>query len=95
MSNHVHLVVEVPSGIGKSQLLRDFKGYGARRLNSLFGRRESGTWWSDGGSGRVVRNLAAVVHYVCHRQPRPLVVWSRERGRIPVEESHPENRFGG
>ncbi len=95
MANHIHLVVEAPSNVNKSQLLRDFKGYGARRLNSLFGRRESGTWWSDGGSGRVVRNLAAAIHYVCHRQPWPLLAWSRERGRIPVQESHPGNTFEG
>lgn len=51
MANHIHLVVECPTDIGKYQLLRDFKGYGSRRLNHLFGRRMSGTWWSDGGSG--------------------------------------------
>ena len=56
MFNHIHLVVEVPSGIGKSQLLRGLQRLWRRRLNSLFGKRESGTWWSDGGSGRVVRN---------------------------------------
>jgi REP element-mobilizing transposase RayT len=108
MANHVHLVVEVQtppadaggsfaggSFTGKSQLLRDFKGYGSRRLNRLFGVREAKTWWSDGGSGRVVRNVASAIHYVCHRQPRPLVVWSQERGRIPVEESHVGNVFGG
>jgi REP element-mobilizing transposase RayT len=95
MTNHIHLVVETPPGVGKSQLLRDFKGYSSRRLNRLFGERIAGTWWSDGGSGRLVKNLASAVYYVCHRQPWPLVVWSRQRGRIPVEESHPGNRFGG
>lgn len=93
MANHIHLVVECPPDIGKYQLLRDFKGYGARRLNRLFGRRVSGTWWSDGGSARVIRKLVAAIHYVCHRQPFPLLVWSRERGRIPVAESHPGNKF--
>lgn len=97
MENHVHLVVEPPASAGggiamKSQLLRDFKGYGSRRLNRLFGEREAGTWWSDGGSARIVKNKATAIHYVCHCQPWPLVVWSRERGRIPVEESSVGNR---
>jgi len=95
MANHVHLVVEAPPEVGKSQLLRDFKSYAARRLNRAFGTPASGTWWTDGGSCRVVTQLSAAVYYVCHRQPRPLLIWSRERGRIPVEESSPENRFSG
>jgi hypothetical protein len=70
--------------VGKSKLLRDFKSYGSRKLNRLFGERVSGTWWSDGGSARVVKNLAAAIHYVVAKQPCPLVVWSRERGRIEV-----------
>jgi REP element-mobilizing transposase RayT len=95
MANHVPLVVECPPDIHKSQLLRDFKGYGARRLNRLYGRRAAGTWWSDGGSGRVIRNVVAAIYYVCHRQPFPLLVWSRERGRISISESHPKNKLGG
>ena len=95
MFNHIHLVVEAPSNVGKRQLLRDFKSYATRRLNKLFGPQASGTWWSDGGSCRVVRQLSAAVFYVCHRQPNPLLVWSRERGRIPPEESHPDNKFRG
>jgi pimeloyl-ACP methyl ester carboxylesterase len=68
---------------------------GNRDLNQHFGHRESGTWWTDSGSCRPVRNLAAAIFYVCYRQPRPLLVWSRERGRIPPEESHPDNVFPG
>jgi REP element-mobilizing transposase RayT len=93
MFNHVHLVVEAPPAIGKSELLRDFKSYGSRRLNHEFGRRESGTWWSDGGSCRPVRHVPSAIFYVCHRQPCPLVIWSRERGRIPPSESHPDNVY--
>ena len=95
MFNHVHVVVEAPPEVGKSQLLRDFKSYAARRLNKLFGPKASGTWWTDGGSCRVVRKLPSAVFYVCHRQPNPLVIWSRQRGRIPPEESHPNNQFRG
>lgn len=55
MFNHIHLVVEAPPEVGKKQLLRDFKGFGARRLNRLYGRRPSGTWWTDSGSCRPVK----------------------------------------
>jgi REP element-mobilizing transposase RayT len=95
MFNHIHLVVEAPPQVGKKELLRDFKSYGARRLNRRFGPRESGTWWTDSGSCRPVRNIAAAIFYVCHRQPNPLVVWSLERGRIPPAESHPDNVYPG
>ncbi|MFL5241918.1 MAG: transposase [Gemmataceae bacterium] len=95
MFNHLHLVVEAPPEIGKKELLRDFKSYGARRLNRVFGLRESMTWWTDSGSCRPVRDLAAAVYYVCHRQPNPLLVWSLEGGRIPPAESHPDNRYKG
>jgi hypothetical protein len=44
---------------------------------------------------RPIRRLPAAVFYVCHRQPNPLVVWSRERGRIPPSESHPDHVFPG
>ncbi|MSQ95206.1 MAG: hypothetical protein EXR98_11710 [Gemmataceae bacterium] len=93
MYNHIHLVVTAPADVGKAQLLRDFKSYGARRLNERFGRQPSDTWWSDGGSCRVVRGLPGAIYYVCHRQPKPLVVWSSERGRFPPEESDPRNVF--
>jgi REP element-mobilizing transposase RayT len=95
MFNHMHVVVEAPAQVGKSELLRDFKSYAARRLNRLFGPRASGTWWTDGGSCRPIRHLPAAVFYVCHRQPKPLVVWSRDRGRIPPSESHPDRVFPG
>jgi REP element-mobilizing transposase RayT len=93
MFNHIHLVVEAPLEVGKSDLLRDLKSYGSRRLNRLFGSRASGTWWTDGGSCKPIRHLATAVYYVCHRQPDPLVVWSRDRGRIPPAESHPDNVY--
>src|SRR5205807_1689885 len=95
MVNHVHLVVEAAPAIGKSVLLRDFKSYASRCLNRAFGPRVSGTWWTDGGSCRPIRHLPAAVFYTCHRQPHPLLVWSRERGRIPPAESHPDNVYRG
>jgi REP element-mobilizing transposase RayT len=95
MFNHFHMVLEAPPKVGKKVLLRDIKSYGSRRLNRVFGPREAGTWWSDGGSCRPIRNRSAAIYYTCHRQPHPLVVWSRERGRIPPAESDPENVYPG
>jgi REP element-mobilizing transposase RayT len=95
MVNHIHLAVEAPPEVGKSELLRDFKSYASRRLNRVFGAQQSGTWWTDSGSCRVVRHLGGANFYVCHRQPNPLVVWSLERGRILPSESHPDNVFPG
>jgi REP element-mobilizing transposase RayT len=95
MFNHVHWVVEAPPEVGKKKLLGDFKSYGSRRLTRVAGRPASDTWWTHRGSCRRVRHLAAAVFYTCHRQPMPLVVWSRERGRIPPAESDPRNRFTG
>jgi REP element-mobilizing transposase RayT len=95
MFNHLHIVVEAPPEVGKDQLLRDFKSYGSRRLNRCFGRQPSGTWWTESGSARVVRDLGAANFYVCHRQQNPLLIWSRTRGRIPPSESHPDNVYPG
>ncbi|RIK78874.1 MAG: hypothetical protein DCC67_11135 [Planctomycetota bacterium] len=81
MFNHVHLVVEAPPSVGKSQLLRDFKSYAARRLNRQFGAPASGGWWTHGGSCRVVADVASAVDYVCCRQPNPLVVWRGDSSR--------------
>ncbi|MBM3993888.1 MAG: hypothetical protein FJ303_07020 [Planctomycetes bacterium] len=91
MHNHIHLVVSAPPEVGKSELLRDLKSYGSRRLNKQFGQRASGTWWSESGSCRPMRQWAAAIFYVCHRQARPSVVWRKERGRIPPAESDPKN----
>jgi REP element-mobilizing transposase RayT len=93
MFNHLHLVVGISPTPGKKEILRDFKSYGSRRLNRQFGTPASGTWWTDSGSCRPVRNIPSAVFYICHRQPSPLLVWSCERGRIPTIESYPDNVF--
>ncbi len=92
MFNHAHLLVEVPRAIDKEILLRDLKSYGSRRLNQHFGRPESGTWWTESGSGRVVRHRLAAHYYMCHRQPRPLLIWCAVRGRVAPAESDPSNK---
>lgn len=83
MNNHVHLVVGVAGDPKPSYLLRDFKSYGSLALNRQFGKRASGTWWTEQGSKRKVkdfRHYEAVVSYVL-RQERPLMVWE-DVGRL-------------
>jgi hypothetical protein len=95
MVNHIHLVVEAPPEVGKSELLRNFKSYASRQLNGEFGPPASKTWWTDSGFCRPLRDSSAAIVYTCHRQPNPLLVWSRDRGRIPPSESHPDNVYRG
>ncbi len=83
MYNHFHAVVLVPNDPHPRKILGDFKAYATRALNQQFGRPLSGTWWTDKGSKRRLKNDEAVadaVHYVTRRQPSPLLVWEN-----PVE----------
>jgi|GEM_PF-375483 REP element-mobilizing transposase RayT len=80
MANHVHVVVGVPGDPDPAVLLRDFKSYGSRRLNSLAGKPSSETWWTTSGSRRKLRDDRAVrdaIRYV-RNQHRPLLVWTAE-----------------
>ncbi|MBU6294684.1 MAG: transposase [Planctomycetes bacterium] len=78
MANHVHVVVGVMGDPDPAHLLRDFKSYGSRTLNRKFGVPESGTWWTTGGSKRILPDenaVSAAVSYVL-RQEHPLVLWN-------------------
>lgn len=83
MQTHLHLVVGVHGDPDPSTLMRDFKAYGSRPLNRIYGKPLSGTWWTEQGSKRKVKNerhYRAVVKYVL-KQPGALVIWSYgERG---------------
>jgi REP element-mobilizing transposase RayT len=75
MANHVHLVVEVVGDPPPDTILRDFKSYASRALNTTFGRRER--WWTESGSKRKLADEAAMiagVRYV-RDQHRPMVIW--------------------
>lgn len=64
MPNHVHLLVEIWQ-TPQSQLVRDWKGFTARRVNRLLGRR--GKLWQDDYWDRYIRDEAhfrKVVHYI-------------------------------
>jgi len=82
MFNHFHIVVGVPDDPEPSKILGDFKSWGTRRLNELFGTSSAETW-TERGSKRKLPDEAAVhaaTHYVLYDQPNPLVTWSLETG---------------
>ena len=77
MFNHFHLVIECDD-TDPHKVLSDLKAYASRALNRRFGKPPSETWWTMGGSTRVLLDEAAIlsaIRYVCEKQPHPLVVW--------------------
>jgi len=80
MYNHWHLLVVVPGDPEPRKILADFKAYGSRALNRVYGKPPSDTWWTSRGSKRKLKDetaLAGGVNYVLHKQPNPLVVWPK------------------
>ncbi|MGH7993553.1 MAG: REP-associated tyrosine transposase [Limisphaerales bacterium] len=64
MPNHVHLLVEIWQ-TPQSQLVKDWKGFTARRINRMFNRR--GKLWQDDYWDRYIRNdehYRRVVRYI-------------------------------
>ena len=85
MSNHVHLVVGVNGDPEPDTLLRDFKSYGSRKLNGIWGKPENGTWWTESGSTRKLPDEAALIaanRYV-ENQENPLVLFVAEEFKTP------------
>ncbi len=85
MKNHFHLVVAVVDDPEPRKILADFKAYGTRKLNALYGAPPSKTWWTTNGSKRKLKDEAAIrnaINYVLYKQLYPLVVWSAKLGRI-------------
>jgi REP element-mobilizing transposase RayT len=78
MANHVHAVVEAAGEVPSTKILGDLKSYASRALNRRWARPISGTWWTESGSRRPLRDEFArvgAVLYVVTRQHCPLVVW--------------------
>ena len=77
MHNHVHVLVGVTGDPDPSSLLRDFKSYASRALNSKFDRQKSGTWWTEQGSKRKIDNWVNLETVLCYIriQHRPLAIW--------------------
>ncbi|MEX2173079.1 MAG: transposase [Pirellulaceae bacterium] len=79
MANHVHLAVGVPGDPQPEDILRDFKSYASRALNRAFGRPASGTWWTESGSKRKLKDEAAILSAAAYvrDQEFPLLTWIR------------------
>jgi REP element-mobilizing transposase RayT len=90
MHNHWHIVVEVPGDPNPSKLLGDFKAWGTHRQTREFGEPPSRTWWTDGGSARILRDALAVssaINYVLKKQPNPLILWPTDRAGTPAADA--------
>ena len=86
LPNHIHVVVRVEGDPDGADVLRDFKSYASRRLNEVYGKPASGSWWSESGSRRVLRdesNVIAAVRYV-REQEGALLVWAVALPEIDV-----------
>jgi REP element-mobilizing transposase RayT len=76
MRTHVHLLVEVVDDPDPEVILKDFKSYASRKLNTRWDRPVSDTWWTESGSKRKKWNCTAVVNAVRYvaNQENPLVI---------------------
>jgi hypothetical protein len=79
MATHVHLEVGVLGDPNPEHILRDFKSYASRSLNREFGRPASGTWWTESGSKRKLKDEAAILGAAAYirDQEFPLLIWIR------------------
>ena len=87
MANHIHIVIGVPGDPAPKTLLQSLKGYGSRRLNRLYGKRESGTWWTESGSKRKLpddRAVLSAIQYVVD-QEHPLLIWTTAVPELGLE----------
>ena len=85
MFNHFHIVVQVPDDPSPTKILADFKAYASRVLSRKYGKPPLETWWTTKGSKRKLSDekaLADAIYYVLYKQPRPLIVWSPDLGRL-------------
>jgi len=76
MPNHVHVLLETSDDASPEKAAGYLKSYGSRRLNVIFGKPESGTWWTAGSSIRqkTVDSIPDVIRYIKH-QRNALLVW--------------------
>jgi len=76
MPNHVHILLETSDDTEPQKAVGTLKSYGSRRLNAVFGRPASGTWWTDGSS--ILRKTAEAIPNVLRyikNQHNALLVW--------------------
>ncbi len=77
MANHCHLVVGVVGDPEPSKVLGDFKAYASRALNRKWPKPVSGTWWTESGSKRKLKDEPAILGAVAYvrDQEFPLAIW--------------------
>ena len=69
MPNHFHILLEVPDDADVAKVAKDLKSYGSRRLNAVFGKPDSGTWWTQSSSAR--RKKASSIPYLIRYMKEP------------------------
>ena len=76
MPNHVHILLETSDDTEPEKAAGTLKSYGSRRLNVVFGKPKSGTWWTAGCSVRrkTTESLPNVVRYI-KNQHNSLLIW--------------------
>ena len=75
LTNHIHIALGVAGDPNPTSLLRDFKSYASRALNS--DRPKPTKWWADRGSTRFLKNQehrARAIRYT-RDQEGSLLVW--------------------
>jgi hypothetical protein len=91
--NHTHLVVGVP---GESDTLLDtFKSWATRAVKKHRPLPPNGTFWTVGGSNRLLPDETAVrsaVVYVVKKQPNPLATWFVPTWQSALDEFACEQR---
>jgi REP element-mobilizing transposase RayT len=98
MYNHVHLMIGVNGDPAPSALLQSVKSYGSRALNRHFGKPAGETWWTSGGSTRILKrrfSIPAALYYVARKQPNPLIVFLAEEWKGVVEQYEMKRRASG
>ena len=76
MPNHVHILLEGSDDLEPEKVASELKSYGSRRLNEIFGKPNSGTWWTSGSSIRR-KTLESIPHMLTYikNQRNALIVW--------------------
>ncbi len=88
MRTHIHLISAVAGDPDPDSILKDYKAYASRKLNSRWEKPASGTWWTESGSKRKKWNYAAVVRAVRYvaNQENPLLIWIHPEWRCVLDD---------
>ena len=76
MPNHVHVLLETSDDTEPKKVAGTLKSYGSRRLNAVFGKPKSETWWTAGCSIRrkTTESIPDLIRYI-KEQPNALLIW--------------------